>query len=393
MGESEYFKILLVDQSEEAVALLINLLRNSNFEPKSTHTGATCLSAAKSFAPDIILLDYQLPDIEGPAVCRQLKNDAQTQDIPVIFLSNHKGNSCLIKAFDAGAADYVTKPFNFIELTTRIHTQIELRRAKHKLTEMNHELEALNDQKDEMLGVVSHDLKNPIAAIQSLAEILQMKDDWPKAEKADLIDSISKSANYMRDLVEELLDVNSIARGAISLKIDEFDWVEVAERCLHTNLCKATQKGQNIHFIHHHESYPIVSDERVCYQIVDNLLSNAVKYSPCNKDITFILGEEEGYIKCSVVDQGPGLSEADQKKLFGKFTKLSARPTGGESSTGLGLSIVKKLAHALNGEVWCESELGQGATFSFKVPMLSCDVNFETVQNGPSRGRQTAVEG
>jgi len=387
------FKVLLVDDSVATVRLLENLLRNSNFNPCCVYDGATCLTEAKALQPEIILLDYNLPDIEGPEVCRLLKENSATKNIPVIFLTVNTGNAYLVKAFDAGAADYVTKPFNFIELTTRIRTQIELRRAKDRLTEMNKELEEINDQKDEMLGVVSHDLKNPIAAVQSLAEILQIKDDWSEEERDDLIENIRKSAVYMGRLVEEVLEMNSIARGAITLKIVEFDWLEVTERCIHTNLSNATQKGQNIHFVHDRESYPIVSDERVCFQIMDNLLSNAVKFSPPNKDITFILAEEDGHIRCSVVDQGPGLSKEDQKKLFGKFTKLSARPTGGESSTGLGLSIVKKLVHALNGDIWCESELGKGATFCLKVPMLNCDMNFKTVQNGPSRPSRVAEAG
>lgn len=392
-GDTETLKILVVDDSQATVKLLENLLRNSHFDPRSIFTGKECLPIAKEFQPEIILLDFNLPDIDGPQVCAQLKECEETKNIPVIFLTVSKGNSSLIKAFDSGASDYVTKPFNFIELTTRIRTQVELRRAKEKLTHMNKELEDLNDQKDEMLGVVSHDLKNPIAAIQSLAEILQMKgEEWTEEEKADLTENIRKSAVYMRELVEDLLDMNSIARGAVTLKIVEFDWLELAERCIHTNLSRATQKEQNIQFIHDKESYPIVSDERVCFQIMDNLLSNAVKFSPQGKDITFSLQEKEGYIYCSVIDQGPGLSEEDHGKLFGQFTKLTARPTGGESSTGLGLSIVKKLAHALNGDVWCETELGHGATFTLKVPMLTCDISFETVQNGPSRDR-VAVDG
>lgn len=391
LNDIESLKVLLVDDSEATVKLLENLLKNAKFDTFSVFDGESCLENAKKFKPELILLDYNLPDIDGPKVCRQLKEDPKTKDIPVIFLTVSKGNSCLVKAFDAGASDYITKPFNFIELTTRIRTQVELKHAREKLTSLNNELELINGQKDEMLGVVSHDLKNPIAAIQSLAEILQMDNEWSPNEQEEVIENIRKSAVYMRGLVEELLDVNSITRGAISLKIDDFDWVDLAQSVINTNLSNATRKDQEIEFQCDSHSIPIVSDERVSFQIVDNLMSNAIKYSPPGKKIVVTLKEENNAITCSIKDNGPGLTEDDQKKLFTQFTKLSARPTAGESSTGLGLSIVKKLALALNGDVWCTSEIGHGSIFSVKVPKLSCDISLETNQFGPSRDQQAQV--
>ena len=111
-------------------------------------------------------------------------------------------------------------------------------------------------------------------------------------------------------------------------------------------------------------------DKNTLYQILENLVSNAIKYSPLGKAITVKLyTTSQDTVRCDVQDQGPGLSLADQQKLFGKFNRLSAQPTGGEHSNGLGLFIVKKLMEAMNGKVWCESKLGQGATFCVELPL------------------------
>jgi signal transduction histidine kinase len=125
----------------------------------------------------------------------------------------------------------------------------------------------------------------------------------------------------------------------------------------------ATAKQQTIHLQTEPTPATAILDPGVILQILENLVSNAVKYSPPGKEIFVRLKKLPNGVRVEVQDQGPGLSSEDQKKLFGKFARLSAKPTGGEHSTGLGLSIVKKMVEAMNGKVWCESEFGQGATF------------------------------
>jgi signal transduction histidine kinase len=119
------------------------------------------------------------------------------------------------------------------------------------------------------------------------------------------------------------------------------------------------------------KQYPAFVDDNRLHQVLENLISNAVKYSPHGKNIIIRLRQDERHVRCEIQDEGPGLSDSDKQKLFGKFTRLAAKPTGREHSTGLGLFIVKKLVELMNGAVWCESELGQGATFIVEFPVMS----------------------
>jgi signal transduction histidine kinase len=147
----------------------------------------------------------------------------------------------------------------------------------------------------------------------------------------------------------------------VSLQI--IDVLPIVQTLVNHYAERALAKNITVQFEHQPEPYQAIVDENTTHQVLDNLISNAVKYSPPNKNITIRLRQEGQHIRCEIQDQGPGLSTADQKKLFGKFNRLTPRPTGGEHSTGLGLFIVKKLIEAMNGKVWCESELGKGATF------------------------------
>jgi len=172
----------------------------------------------------------------------------------------------------------------------------------------------------------------------------------------------------MAEMVQNLLDANRIERGEMQLNLAPTDLAPVLNAVIETQRPHATSKQQTLHL--EGESIPVVAllDPSITVQVLENLVSNAVKYSPPGKNIFVWLKPQPSLARMEVQDEGPGLSAEDQKKLFGKFARLSAEPTGGEHYTGLGLSIVKKMVEAMNGKVWCESELGRGATFIVEFP-------------------------
>jgi signal transduction histidine kinase len=235
------------------------------------------------------------------------------------------------------------------------------------LQEKNDELAALNAEKNELMGIVSHDLKNPISAIHMYAELLHSK--ALGAEDAEAaIRQIGKTSDKMLDLVKNLLDVNRLESGGFAVNITPFDIAPVAESMVWQYASPADDKNIQLHFQHETSQSLALADEQALLQVLDNLVSNAVKYSPHGKNVFVRVKSGLSAVCVEVEDEGPGLSAEDQSKLFGKFARLSAQPTGGEHSTGLGLSIVKKMVEAMNGKVWCESELGKGARFIVELP-------------------------
>jgi signal transduction histidine kinase len=171
----------------------------------------------------------------------------------------------------------------------------------------------------------------------------------------------------MSDIISNLLDLNAIESGMINLRIGEISIGELFEKTIAEYTQKAEQK--NIKLISSVTEETILADKNAVIEVMENLLSNAVKYSSHGKNIYLRAEVKNSLYRIEIKDEGPGLTEEDKKKLFQKFAKLSAKPTAGENSTGLGLSIVKKLVEAMTGSIGCESEAGQGATFIVELPL------------------------
>jgi signal transduction histidine kinase len=260
------------------------------------------------------------------------------------------------------------------------------------LEEKNNELSLLNLEKNEFLGIAAHDLKNPLANILLTVQLMEEYRQQAGSERfLEWLQSITRGAEYMLNIIRNLLDVNKIEAGKVEMVLEPMD-TSIVELIVDAYSFRAEEKG--IHLIT--EPYPrdisFLADRNALQQVLENLISNAIKFSPHGKKITVRLKNSHSslalgylprdntsqpmtnaqatndYLRIEIADEGPGISEEDMKKLFGKFARLSARPTGGEHSTGLGLSIVKKMVEAMNGRVWCESELGKGATFIVEIP-------------------------
>lgn len=225
------------------------------------------------------------------------------------------------------------------------------------------------------MGIVAHDLKNPLSNIRLLAQFLHqqhstLREDEIKEYSADIL----FCADRMYDLTINLLNVNAIEQGGVKFNLTIFDALPLIQTIIHHYTPYAEQKNIRLSFVPPNDGaqeYLMYADQPAVTQVLDNLLSNGIKYSPHHKEVYMSLAkgtQQQDTLRIGVHDQGPGISEEDQQLLFGKFAKLSARPTGGEDSTGLGLSIVKKLVEAMNGRVWCESIPGNGAAFYVELP-------------------------
>jgi two-component system sensor histidine kinase/response regulator len=355
-------RILVVDDVLQNLQVVGAMLRNEGFDVMPATSGAQALERVRARLPDLILLDLMMPDMDGLEVCSRLKADPAVRQVPVIFLTASNEMEHLVKGFEAGAVDYVTKPFNGAELLARVRTHLELKHARERLREMN-------DEKDEFMGIAAHDLRNPLSAIQGYAEmVIEDAQALGQRELESNGERIRETARRMAGMVQNLLDANRIERGELTLNLVRTDLNALLTQVVDTQRPRAAQKSQVLRLETAPAPITATVDANAMIQVLENLVSNAVKYSPPGKGIVVRLRAEAGLARCEVQDEGPGLSAGDQKKLFGKFARLSAKPTAGEHSTGLGLSIVKKMIEAMNGNVWCESELGKGATFVVTVP-------------------------
>jgi len=248
--------------------------------------------------------------------------------------------------------------------TSRKRAFSKMQEALAKLETSNTELTHLNQEKNEFMGIAAHDLRNPLTVVIGTAQLLRTSQDQVLTER--LISNIINAGTRMLHLVKNFLDTNAIEQGHFAFKLEACDMSELIRECLQNHALAAERKEIQLVFQPAGKCHARV-DRNATLQILENLVSNALKYSP--KKTAVSLKAEMISDRCivTVSDQGPGVSEEDLKKMFGKFTRLSARPTGGESSNGLGLSIVKRLTEAMNGNVRCESKLGCGASFVLEL--------------------------
>jgi signal transduction histidine kinase len=250
--------------------------------------------------------------------------------------------------------------------TGRARALSQMQDALAKLAESNERLVHLNKEKNEFLEIAAHDLKNPLTVILGSADLAGKLKDQNQVVK--LLGNISGAAARMRDLIADLLDVDAIEQGRFTSKIEPCDLGEMVARSVENNQPAAVKKAITIR-VGVSQGLWAKADPAATLQILDNLISNALKFSPPSTTIHVHTLPETNYILVAVRDEGPGISESDQKMMFQKFTRLSARPTGGESSTGLGLAIVKRLAEAMSGTVQCHSAPGAGSTFTVRLPI------------------------
>lgn len=245
----------------------------------------------------------------------------------------------------------------------------ELEKALAKVEELNENLHRMNEEKNTFMALVAHDLKNPLNAVLGYAQLVRANpENFSEEEYREMFGDIEISARIMTELITNYLEFTTIEAGMTELSMVETDISEIAQYVVDSFESRADAKDIKIEV--YSEPAEIKVDKNAVTQIIDNLVSNAVKFSPTGKKIYVLVEKNDGKIRCEVKDEGPGISKEDMEKLFKKFSRLSAKPTAGESSTGLGLSIAKKLTEDMNGKIWCESEEGAGATFTLEFPAI-----------------------
>ena len=353
-------RILVVDDQPANIQLLGTVLGRVGYEIIPASDGPTALKRLALRPPDLILLDLLMPEMDGCEVCRRVRANPEWVDIPVIFLSAADDKDFIVRALEAGGVDYITKPFNHGELVSRVRTQLALKSAHDQLKQ-------LAEDKDELLGILTHDLINHLVGMQLSADILHQrltKRDDP--EQAKLCGNIRESSAQLLAFVKEFL-ANSAAEHGFALKLEAINLSEAAAAAVEDYREAAIRKRLEITTSFPDEEMMALADHRALRQVLDNLLSNALKFSPPGRQIEVAVRPAGNSVECVIKDQGPGFTPEDRKRMFRRYGRLSARPTANEPSTGLGLSIVKKLVQNLQGELLCASTPGQGATFIVRL--------------------------
>ncbi len=387
-------KILVVDDEEDVQKLILRHfrqeIRNKEFEFCFASDGTEALDVLKA-QPDIsiIITDINMPKMDGLTLLTQI-NELRSER-QAIVVSAYDDLKNIRTAMNNGAFDFVVKPIDLNDFTITLRKTIsyikaisEVQTRNTELTLANDVLRQANELKSQLLGIAAHDLRNPLQIVLGFSSLIieatrncsiKTLDDVEPAMQnfRQMGETIQGAAERMIHLIKELLDNAELESGKLALKKTHRNISEIAAAVVQQSQLQASRKNQRI-FLSAEEHCIAHVDWSKMLEVIDNLLSNAIKYSPSDKNIWVDVRRiaEDGLpprIQLSIRDEGQGLTDEDKEKLFGAFQRLSARPTGDESSIGLGLHIVKQLVELHGGTIRAESSgCNQGATFIVDLP-------------------------
>ena len=360
--------ILVIDDSPLDRKLISKVLERQSFQVHTAASGEEGISLIKSVKPDLILLDIMMEGMDGLETCKILKEMPECQNVAIIFMTGKTDSDTILQAFSQGASDYITKPYRIKEAMARIDTHLKVRSLLQQHTNFIQALTQANTEKSKFLGIASHDLKNPLISINGLSSFLASgKFGSLSATQAEMVSSIFEASEAMLALVNDLFDVALIETGHLNVEIDDVDLHNVVKTSVNLYRVTAESKNITIEFVEKDVPDLVRCDKRQVRRVMDNLLSNAIKFSEPGTNITVILESDHDFVFFRVADEGPGIPEGEFDKLFESFSKTSVKPTGGETSTGLGLNICKKVMQAHGGSIFAENLPEHGAQFSVQL--------------------------
>ncbi len=372
---SQTARVLLVDDNADMRDYLARIL-SEHIEVEAVADGVAALAAAQARVPDLVLSDVMMPRLDGFGLLKALRADPRTREVPIILLSARAGEEAIIEGLEAGADDYLIKPFSAFELVSRVKAHLQMAQLRSEALAQER---TLNRRKDELLSIVSHELNTPLVAILGWTRLLRVN---PPSQSMLMksLETIERNAMLQAKLIQDLLDISRIEAGKLRLRLEPVQLKSVIENAIAA--VKTAAIAKDIHLEWQHSSAPeaseitILGDRDRLQQIICNLLTNGIKFTPESGSVTvelsMIKGDkpEASYAQIKVIDTGIGISEDFLPHVFDRFRQ--AVEADSVKGLGLGLAIALHLVQLHNGTLHAASSgVGQGATFTVKLPILN----------------------
>jgi signal transduction histidine kinase len=379
--------VLVVDDNADMRAYLTRLLA-PRFSVQTAADGEQALAAMRARRPDLVLTDVMMPNLDGPGLIRELRAHAETARVPVIMLSARAGEESQVAGLNAGADDYLQKPFSSAELIARVSRQLELGRL-HQLAASERalaeaaraEAERANRAKDEFLAMLGHELRNPLSPIQTALHLMNMRGLRSREQAV-----IERQVSHLVRLVDDLLDVARITQGKIELRKQPLELATVVVRALEVASPLLDQKQQRLELQVAPEGLLVHADPDRLAQIISNLVTNAAKYSPPGSLIWIDAEQLGSRVRLRVRDQGVGLAADMVESIFDSFVQQRQAIDRSAGGLGLGLAIVRSLVGLHGGSVWAQSEgIGKGSEFVVELPALAASASYPPPPDTPRR--------
>jgi len=364
--------VLIVDDNSNNLKIIAITLRELNYRLVIATNGQSAIEMVDKTRPDLVLLDIMMPGMDGYETCEIIKSKKENENLPIIFLTalNEKAN--IIKGFEVGGVDYITKPFNKEELISRVETHLELKFTQDALKKNTKYLSDLNSLKDKMFSVIGHDLRSPLGSVKMTLEFLsETISEASREELQTTVDFLLKTTNEAFSLLDNLLGWGRSQSGNISINKEKIDLADLVNSVY--LLHKKNIIAKNIEFVNNVlKGTTICADLNTLTSVLRNLLSNAIKFTPNYGSIIMSSVKLENSIRVEIKDTGVGIPVENIPKLFDSSQHLTTYGTNSESGSGLGLNLCYDFMKLNNGDISVESETGKGTSFYIELPN-GCD--------------------
>jgi two-component system sensor histidine kinase/response regulator len=360
--------ILIVDDLPNNLRLLSIMLTEKGYQVRKAINGQMALNTVRSLIPDLILLDINMPDLNGYQVCEQLKADEKTREIPVIFISALDDVLDKVKAFQVGGVDYISKPFQGEEVMARIENQLTISCQKKQLQNEIQERQKAEETLEIYLHAVSHDLRNPVIGMSMiLKNLLKNSQGATKEIPLNILQQMDNSCDRQLTLIDSLVETRQNDLWGVSLELQSLSLYEIGQQI--SQEWELRLKEHQASLINSFSpDLPLVNaDVHHLWRVFENLLANALKHNPDGIVITLSARQEDNYLRCSIADDGVGISEEQRKQLFDRYQRGN---TKNHISLGLGLYLCRQIIHAHGGEIGIRNNDEKGSQFWFTLPLI-----------------------
>jgi two-component system, sensor histidine kinase and response regulator len=356
---------LIVDDTVENLQLMASILQEQGYEARPVPNGKLALQAINHAPPDLILLDINMPEMNGYEVCQRLKADAKTRDIPVLFISALDETTDKVRAFALGGCDFVTKPLQYEEVVARVESQLKLLGARRELERSYAKLQELERLRDNLVHMIVHDMRSPLCVLLTQGDMLkETLAERLDQESAEIIDDMMIAGTRIKGMADTLLDVSKLEAGRLPLSLRECDLSRlIGEVVAHV---KPLDPARTIS-IDAPASLPIRCDDQLVFRVLENLLHNAINHTPPRLPIHVSVAKDAHALRVSVRDEGSGVPETLHDRIFEKFGSVQTRTDPRVRSVGLGLAFCKLAVEAHGGRVGVQNERAGGCTFWFTL--------------------------
>jgi signal transduction histidine kinase len=381
-------RVLVVDDNADMRDYLRQLLRE--WDVASAADGRAALALARANPPDLIVTDVMMPAMDGFTLLGELRSDARTRAVPVLMISARAGEEARVSGLDAGADDYIIKPFSARELRARVNSLLNLSRARREAELQKLAAEAANRSKDQFLAILGHELRNPLAPILTALQLMNLRSERSSLKERAVID---RQVRHLMRLVDDLLDISRIARGKIELRHQTLEIADIVANAIEATSPLLEQRHHRLE-VDVPQGLTVRGDATRLTQVVVNVLSNAAKYTEPHGEIRIDARRDGGHIALHVADSGTGISADMLPHIFEMFAQERQALDRSRGGLGLGLTIVKSLVELHEGTVEAHSAgAGQGSEFVIRLPAATAPFSEEPAVLPDSTGRSRISSG